>query len=59
MKTKLSSGSASRVITFSSSKKKVASVTSSGKVTAKKKGKTTITVKTYNRKKAKLLVIVS
>ena len=45
-------------MTYKSSKKSVASVSSSGKITAKKKGKAVITVKTYNGKKAKLTVTV-
>ena len=43
---------------WSSSKKKVAKVTSKGKVTAKKKGKAVITVKTSSGKKAKCTVVV-
>ena len=58
IKTKLPKGTASRKLTYTSSKKKVASVTSTGKVTAKKKGSATITVKTFNGKKAKLKIIV-
>lgn len=42
----------SNKITFKSSNKKIATVSSSGKVKAKKKGKCKITVKTYNGKKA-------
>lgn len=42
----------SNKITFKSSNKKIATVTSKGKVKAKKKGKCKITVKTYNGKKA-------
>ena len=58
IKVKLPKGTASRKLTYTSSKKKVASVTSAGKVTAKKKGSATITVKTFNGKKAKLKIIV-
>lgn len=58
LKVKLSKGSASQTIRYTSSKPSVASVTSTGKVTAKKKGTTVITVKTYNNKKAKLKIIV-
>ena len=58
IKAKLPKGTASRKLTYTSSKKKVASVTSTGKVTAKKKGNATITVKTFNGKKAKLKIIV-
>ena len=57
IKAKLSSGSAG-AITYSSSNKKVATVTSKGKVKALKKGRATITVKTYNGKKAKVRIIV-
>ena len=45
-------------LTWSSSKKSVASVTTNGLVTARKKGKATITVKTHNGKKAKVTVTV-
>lgn len=48
---KLSPSGAEGKITFSSSKPKVASVTSKGKVKAKKKGTTTITVKVGKLKK--------
>lgn len=58
IKTKLSSGSASNKLTFTSSKKKVATVTGKGVVTGKKKGTATITVKTYNNKKATIKVTV-
>lgn len=49
---------ATEKITYSSSNKKVAAVNKAGKITAKKKGKATITVKTSNGKKAKISVIV-
>ena len=42
--------------TFKSSNAKVASVTADGMVVAKKKGKATITVRTYNGKKAKCTI---
>lgn len=45
-------------VTFSSSKPKVASVNSKGKITAKKAGTTVITVKTANGKKATCKVTV-
>lgn len=45
-------------VTFSSSKKKIASITKKGKITAKKKGKTKITVKTQNGKKASYMLTV-
>ena len=49
LKTTLSKGSAGKV-TYTSSKSKIATVSASGKVTALKKGKVKITVKTYNNK---------
>ena len=58
LKPKLSKGSASNTLTYSSSKKRVATVDSNGTVTALKSGKTTITVKTYNNKKAKCSITV-
>lgn len=54
----LSSGSASYKKTYTSSNSKVATVSSSGKITAKKKGKAMITVKTYNGKKATINITV-
>ena len=45
-------------IKFSTSNKKVATVNSKGVVVAKKKGKATILLKTYNGKKAKIVVVV-
>lgn len=44
--------------TYSSSKKSIATVSSKGKISAKKAGKTTITVKAANGKKATLTVTV-
>ncbi|MCI9525477.1 MAG: hypothetical protein HFH37_00965 [Lachnospiraceae bacterium] len=58
LKVKLPAGTASRRLSFSSSKKSVASVTAKGKVTAKKVGTAKITVKTYNKKKAAITVKV-
>jgi len=55
---KLSSGSASNKLTFHSSHPGIAKVSKKGKVTARRRGKTTITVKTYNGKKAKLKLTV-
>ena len=49
---------ATEKITYSSSNKKVATVDKKGKITAKKKGKSTITVKTSNGKKATCKVTV-
>ena len=45
-------------IKYSTSNKKVATVNSKGVVVAKKKGKATILLKTYNGKKAKVVVVV-
>lgn len=53
------SGSASYHFKFSSSNKKIAKVNKNGKVTALKKGKTVITVKTYNNKKATIKLTVN
>ena len=58
IKIKLPKNTASNKITYSSSKKSVASVSASGKITAKKRGKTTITAKTFNGKKAKIKITV-
>ena len=54
----LPTNTASNEITYKSSDKKIATVSDNGKVTAKKKGKATITVKTFNNKKAKLKITV-
>lgn len=56
--TTLSKKSASYKLTFKSLNKKVATVTSSGKVKAKKKGTARIRVTTYNKKKAYVTVKV-
>lgn len=58
IKAKLPSKTASYKITYKTNNKKVATVSASGKVTAKKKGKATITVTTFNKKKATLKVTV-
>lgn len=58
IKTKLSANSASYKMTYSTSNKKVAVVSSSGKITAKKKGNAVITVKTFNGKKAAIKILV-
>ncbi len=59
IKTKLTpSKAASYKLTYTSSKKKVASVSALGVVKGLKKGTTTITVKTYNGKSAKVKVTV-
>lgn len=51
LKVTLPKGTASYKITYASSKRKIATVDAKGKIKAKKKGKTTITVKTFNKKK--------
>lgn len=58
IKTKLPKGTASYKLTYTSSKKSVAAVSQTGKVTAKRKGDAIITVKTYNGKKAVLKIHV-
>ncbi len=58
LKVKLPKNTASNKITYSSSKRKVVSVSSKGKVKALKKGKAVITAKTFNGKKAKVTVTV-
>lgn len=58
VKTALSKNSASYSLTYSSSNKKVATIDSNGKITAKKVGATTIKVKTYNGKTASLKLSV-
>lgn len=51
-------GTASGTITYQSSDSKVASVSSNGKITAKKAGTASITVTTFNKKKAVIKVTV-
>ncbi len=58
IKASVPSGTASYAFKYSSNKKSVATVSSAGKVTAKKKGRATITVKSYNGKKATLKITV-
>lgn len=58
IKVKLPKNTASYKITYKSSNKKVAAVSDKGVVSAKKKGKATITVKTFNGKKATLKITV-
>ena len=59
IKYKLPNNTASHKITYKSSNRTVATVNKKGKVTAKKKGKTTISVKTYNGRIKKLKIIVN
>ena len=58
LKTALSKGSASYQITYTVNKKSVAVVSKDGKVTAKKKGTAVVTAKTFNKKKAKIKIVV-
>lgn len=57
IKVTLPKGTASQ-IKYTSSKKKIATVSSKGVVTAKKKGKTVITIKTFNKKSQKITLTV-
>ena len=58
LKYRLSSGSASKKVRFRSSTPRVATVSSTGKVTAKHRGTTTIRIRTYNGRTARLKVTV-
>ncbi len=58
IKTKIPSGSLCNTYTYHTSKKKIATVSSTGKVKALKKGKATIKVKTYNGKTATIKLTV-
>ena len=58
IKVKFPKNTTSNKITYKSSKPKIVSVTSAGKVKALKKGSATITVQTFNKKKATLKVTV-
>ena len=58
VKVKFPGNTASYKVTFSSSKKKVATVDGTGTIRALKKGKAVITAKTFNGKKAKITIIV-
>lgn len=58
IKVKLPKNTASYKMTYSTSNKKVATVSSSGKVKGLKKGTAVITVKTFNGKKAKIKITV-
>lgn len=58
IKPKLPKGTASCQITYTSKKKSVAAVSQTGKVIARKKGNTVITVRTYNGKKATIRIRV-
>ena len=58
IKPRFTKGYYSRTVKFSSSRKSVATVNSKGVVKAKKRGKTTITLKSFNGKKAYVRVTV-
>lgn len=58
IKAKFPKGTYSNKLTFKSSKKSVAAVSKTGKVTAKKKGTAVITVSTFNKKKATIRIKV-
>lgn len=58
IKVRFSKGCYSRKIKYYSSRKSVATVNSSGKVKAKKRGRTTITLKSFNGKKARVRITV-
>ncbi|MBQ1992688.1 MAG: Ig domain-containing protein, partial [Clostridia bacterium] len=58
LNSKMPSGQASRVVTYTSADTSIATVDGSGVVTAKKKGTAIITAKTYNGKTATCRVIV-
>lgn len=54
----LTSGSASNQLTYTSSNSKIVTVNKNGLVKGKKQGKATVTIKTYNGKKAYVTIIV-
>lgn len=58
IKVTLPKNTASNKITYSVKNKKIATVSSKGVITGKKKGKTTVTVKTFNGKKKTIKVTV-
>jgi flagellar hook assembly protein FlgD len=58
VKVKFPAKTASYKITYTSSKKSVATVDATGKIKALKKGKAVITAKTFNGKKAKITITV-
>ena len=58
LKVKLTKNTVSNKITYKSSNKKVAKVSSKGKIKALKKGWATITVTTFNKKKAAIKITV-
>lgn len=58
LKTTLSTNSASNKLTFTTSNKKIVTVSSNGRIKAKKRGTSIITVKTYNKKRASIKITV-
>ena len=58
IRTRFPAGTASCSVRYGSSKKRVAVVDTNGKIKALRKGRTVITVKTYNNKRARMTVIV-
>lgn len=58
IKVKLPRNTASHKLTYTSNKPRIVKVSKKGKVTGKKPGTATITVKTFNKKKAKIKVTV-
>lgn len=58
IKVKFPKNTASNKLTYKSSKSKVAKVDANGKIKALKKGQATITVTTFNKKKAKITITV-
>lgn len=59
IKTRVSPKSASKKLTYKSSKKKIATVSKSGKIKAKKVGKTNITIRPKKNKKVKATITVT
>lgn len=58
LKVKLPSGTASFKRNYTSSKKKIVSVDANGRIKALRRGKSVVTVKTYNGKKARIAITV-
>ncbi len=58
IKAKFPKNTASANLTYKSSNKKVAKVTAKGKVKALREGRTVVTVTTFNKKKARITIIV-
>ncbi|HCT91060.1 MAG TPA: hypothetical protein DF613_06740 [Lachnospiraceae bacterium] len=58
IRVKLPKNTASNKITYKSNKKSVATVSSQGKIKAVKKGTAIITIRTFNKKTAKIKIVV-